>query len=685
MQINKKATVLILLMVTSMIAMIPLLSTKSASATPVANPSPNPNIIAWYNYTAYAAMYTNPEFMQVECGASVPTTTLLTLEGTDTYGANIEATAVIPAGSQEQMFGFVDNHTGTPEPVAFRTVTGIYQNDGSDNVQFTIFTEPFPFKQYLGQFHAGVGIYSAWLPGQYYFGAENAPTVYGPAGREYLVSTGTAQSYVEAQNYPVEPANPDPICVYVNWHQLDGNLSPDSHASYPSTSKAGSYWISIVGLDERGAPMIVNMTIPVGVNWFPVPTPGGHTWSAVCMVNGNGPDSYYIFTNPQQPQEQLFTYTLLIDHITIQPCSYDIIANQTYFPEASETAVTVTLMDKDGNQICAGTGSPVEVNFATTGGEIDPSESVYIEPDYSQTSSYLCADTNPRTINVTALALVPACTYHKALDCFAWTEMTIDGVSSVPTQWTTIHTLMWGWNSWNLTSLGQLCTLISSYIGPVPPKPTTKNTILLTEEKYTMPILDGPVYEVMIPLFAGCNLISCPVHPVWDFIGEYLPGIPMNLVFNSTLIQSVWWYNETGWQEYIPGVTNCTQWDVFEDGRGYWVYAKESCTIEVSGVVWDDVLTPSGGVNIVNELETQYILPAYSWSLVGLTSITPMSINSYLESTNGGATVTLSAAGPVWTYYAYIDTWFRDPSWGLYPGYGFWVFNKTPAPIVLAP
>jgi len=679
MQINKKATVLVLLMVISMIAMIPLLHTNSASAIPVTNPSPYPNIVTWLNTTAEASLWTNPEWLTCQCISPVITNTWITVEGKDTYGQNIEATAFFAPTVNEIFAPFLDPTSG--QPVAFAQITGIYQKNGSDNERFQVFTQPVSFEQYLGQYHSPPGPYTGWLPGQYSYGATYNPSVYGGLGTKYLVGNGTVQKpKIATSPFQVEPANPDPLKVYINWHETDGDLLPDAGDTYIKPA-SGNFWIMIVGLDERGAPLIVNMTVPQGVQWFPVPTPNGHTWSAVCMVYGNGPDSYYILTEPAE-QWALFTYTLLIDHIAIQPCSYDVIANPKL--DQAHTVVVVTLMDRDGNMINAPYGSPIDVNFATTGGTIAPASDVWIEPGYAQNCSFLCADTNPRTINVTAFALIPAIVgYHKALDCFAWTEMTFDGVSSYGTLWTTIHTLMWGWNTWNYTSGGQLCTIVSTFTGPVPPKPTT----MTISGEFDEPgyVSDGPIYEVMIPLYPGCNLISSPVHPL--LVGEpnNLDGIPLSYLFNnSALIKAVWYYEGNTWEVYIPGVSTT---GYFEDGFGYWVYATQQCTIEISGVVNDNGLVPSGGLNGPNP--AAYELEPFSWNLVGFTSITPMSISNYLESLNTGTSTTgattLSAVGPVWTYYAYADMWFRDPSWGLYPGYGFWVYNKLDTPLILAP
>jgi hypothetical protein len=210
-----------------------------------------------------------------------------------------------------------------------------------------------------------------------------------------------------------------------------------------------------------------------------------------------------------------------------------------------------------------------------------------------------------------------------------------------------------------------------------------------------MEAVNGPIYEVNIPIFAGCNLISCPVHPMmctcyntsdlppvapgWGWDGE---GIPMSELFGKTSatteIIAIWWYTDGAWEVYIPGVDTGSPAPYFTDGYGYWVYANMSCSLEISGVSLDSAeFTP-----------TAYTLYP-GWNLMGYTeTANGMPINSYFESVNSGSTASgtiVSVVGPLWTYYAYAGQWFRDPSWGLYPGYGFWVYNKMPYDLYLSP
>jgi hypothetical protein len=232
--------------------------------------------------------------------------------------------------------------------------------------------------------------------------------------------------------------------------------------------------------------------------------------------------------------------------------------------------------------------------------------------------------------------------------------------------------MMWGYTDRN----GVLFTK------PVPPKPVLPDWLGGPAKDGIK--LDGPIYEVMIPLYAGCNLISSPVHPILcnTYMSGYPStpwpnGIPMNLLFGNTsattCIEAVWWYCAwSGWHHYVPGVD--TE-GYFTDGVGYWIYAEKPCTLEISGVSMENApFKPS-----------VYPLKANSWNLMGVTSLTGMSIKDYLESINSGDPAYMSAAGPVWVYNAKYGAWYRNPSWGLWPTQGFWIYNKVPATLYIAP
>jgi hypothetical protein len=603
---KKKSTVLILLLALSMISMIPMLSVKPvAVAEPVTYPSSSypgsaTPIIKWYTPTGYDDYLTlawNPEYLTLHTIMEVPSQTTVIIQGKDVFGQNIEASVFLNGTCDhkvgaEQDFIFNDTHSGMP--VAFAAITGIYQQNGTHNCQFLIKTQPEPFYEdnplyggeYLGEYHNTPGL--GWLPGQYRWGQTNNPAKYGTPGTKYLVGHGAGKG-LTIQDVPVEPSNPDPLKVLINWHETDGDLYPDSGDSY-GTGADNPGWLWIEGLDERGNKVTENFTIPYHASEVDIP---GCTYSTICKVLGNATDSYYILTKPMPPRV-LFTYTILIDHITIHPECYDILA-YPYNTSATEypgvTNVTIALRDHDGNLVHA--AANITVNFATSGGKIQPSCDIFIQPCHVTAMANLTADTNARTVNVTADANVPACTFCPALNLFAWTEMTFDGINSVLFDDSTprIHTMMWGWNSWNGTAW------FSSYTGPIPPKPWLPPELggpsADSETGYFK--LDGPIYEVMIPLYTGCNLISCPVHPFLcnTYYCHAYPtatnnyGIPMDLLFGrtsaTTCIEAVWWYCDTSWHHYVPTV-DAQGSDYFHDGVGYWIKAEKPCTLEISGV-----------------------------------------------------------------------------------------------------
>jgi hypothetical protein len=190
--------------------------------------------------------------------------------------------------------------------------------------------------------------------------------------------------------------------------------------------------------------------------------------------------------------------------------------------------------------------------------------------------------------------------------------------------------------------------------------------------------LDGPLYEVMIPLQVGCNLISSPVYPM---IGpthyDLGPGIPMEELFGYTsacdTIEAIWWYDAASriWNHYIPTVDGKTpQGKYFRDGVGYWIKAEKPCTLELSGVM----------------MENAPFVPAeyrvyHSWNLMGFTSLVPMKTEDYLESLATGPGTypsgsIASCVGPIWVWDAITRTWQRNPD-TLWPTQGFWMNYKS--------
>lgn len=697
---KKQSLVLIMLMALSVATFAGAIK---VNGSPVANPNPQPNVIEWLNYPYYQTLKTSPQFLAAYYEIPVTTTTTLTIDGLDAFGMIIEASATIPAGSAYSQTPFIFNDTQSGLPVAFAQITNITQQGGTDNNEFVIRTQPeativggAPLEQYLGMYESGVGVYQ---PGVY-------PSDLSPY--QYTVGVGIHYIY---EGVPFEPAHPDSIKVVINW--ADGSGATPTQDRVPQadeiTGQTGTVTTSLTiqGLDQKGNPQTVTLTPLIPGYNKTVMVPG--VWSTVCKVSG-GSGSYFLFTEPQ-PAQDLFQYTLLIDHISISPASYDILAypgpvtdGTTSYP--GQTTVTVALLDIDNNPIYAADygnlpvgkiSNQIIVNFFTSAGTIQPSTNVTIREGYITATSTLTADTNPRTITVTAIAYIPACLSgdHGAFTLFAWTEMTEDGVNSANnyvwgTNWP-IHTMQWGYTD----SSGK------QYVLNIPPKPYLPPSLGGPNPDGIK--LDGPIYEVTIPLYTGCNLISSPVSPLLN--GNYYTnyptsvtetgvpspsyptidnnGIPMDLLFGKTsavgTIEAVWWYLSGVWHVYIPGVS-ADPTAYFRDGVGYWIKADQPCTLEISGVYLENgPFTPP-----------TYSLKGNSWSLVGVTSINGIQTSQYLESTMGSTGI--EAAGPVWEYNnplmtnqpASLAGWQRDPSM-LWPTQAFWVYNKVPTPINIAP
>jgi hypothetical protein len=678
---NKKSIVLMLILTLSI--MLPLYAITAKAVTIPQGALADTNNIKWVSggRTAYAALAFEPQFLILTVGGGVPviTNTTVIVDGMDALGQNIEAmvklngTSAHPLGQQYQQ-EFVDIHSGMP--VAFSNITDVFQQNGTDGNKFLISTWPetgYPiFGQYYGEYESAAQavVGYGWYPGVYdYFGVTS----------KYWVSNGPGKAPSQ-QDVAFQPLHPTGIDIYVNWHDNNHDLVFDT-SPFPADDQGtgaietGTIWIE--GLNQLGQKLVMSFTFNPGefMKHFDCFAEIDKVWG------GNNVDSYYIFTSPL-PKHDLFYYLVSLDHMSISPDSYDILAypgviNGLY---PGVTNVRVTLRDIDGNIVNWGgsfwnsTYQVIILSFFTSGGEIQPSSGVFIGEEESTAWVNLTADTNPRTITVTCDANVPGVllgsdTYHGQLNLFVWTEMTFDGINTHPnTAAWPIHTMQWGYTD----AFGTTVTK------NVPAKP-----VLPPELGGPAPDgikLDGPIYEVMIPLYVGCNLISSPVYPM---LGTYYSGyptvsnqgIPMDLLFKytsaTTSIEAIWWYTEGVWHVYIPGIS-ADPTAYFTDGVGYWIKAEKACTLEISGVAMENgPFTPNS-----------YELDGQKWNLVGFTSVNPMLTSDYLESTMGSTGI--EAVGPIWVYSANSGTWTRDPSM-LWPTQAFWAFNKVPNKLYIAP
>jgi hypothetical protein len=675
-QMKKIAILLVLLLALSIAA--PLLLTQSGNASRI----PTPNIVVWETngQSNELGLEKNPEYLRAytPAGDKFYSTTAIHITGLDEYNQSIEAVATIPNGTDSSSyFPFVDPHTNLP--VAFSQITGIFQQNGTESTYVTIQTSPVPFEQYIGFYSVGTG----YEPGQYYFdwSSTTGNPFYGdaplPAGR-YWQANGPNKLATNTTTEPVQPANPDPIKVEINWYCSNDHLIPQS-SDISGSNTPTPVNLTIEGLDQQGRKLKENVTITPGEKTAIVDC-DGNTWSDICKVwGGYAQDEYEILTHPNN-SSPLFKYYIWIDHLLLYPKYYDILGNGNLTD--GKTPITVVLADQDGNLVHA--DHDVVLNWWTSGGIIDPSYNTSILPYHEYTYANLTADSNPRTIKVVVDANVPADSLGDGLismgerNLMAWTEMCFDGVNSVlQTPSWPLHTMTCGYDTAN----GSTVTMNAPFepaleealdlvpVGVASAPTTTLLGYLLPPYK-----LDGPLYEVTIPFYPGCNLISCPVYPIMaNYTSEAFggQGIPMKDLFGNTsatqTIEAIWWYawnsstHQMQWYTYIPGTTK-TNYN-FTDGLGYWIKAEKSGTLEISGVLGENApFTPA-----------EYEVHA-SWNLMGVTETNGVSISDYLQGLSMGDA---SFAGPVWVYYANTRTWVRNPSYGLWPTEAFWVYYKN--------
>jgi hypothetical protein len=653
-----KTIALVMLLALSLIA--PVLLTQRVAAVDIPPAADNPPYIYWQPSGMAAAgdLAWNPEFLKLETETDVHSNTRIIIQGRDTYGQNIEAKVDIPAGtSKSEYFTFNDTHTTPPMPVAFAFIDRIFQQNGTESTIVKILTEPWlgGIQTFLGYFDYNDDFLSGTIPSSPWFGAK------------YLIATGLHTTIYHplatTQSYPVEPMNPEKLKIAINWKDIDKDLQIDDNVQeFPTngSQNAGTVWLE--GLDEHGDKIVKEVSF--GIHTKIVEVPHTNVWSTVCKAWTDSQEQFYVFTHPI-PETDLFKYGIFIDHLTIHPDAYDILAN----PESQygKTRIIVALRDVDGNLVHA--HDDVILNFYTSAGKIQPSNDITITLCHVTAETWLYADTNARTLKVVVDANVPpdetfAPFLRPAMNLRAWIELTFDGINSVfSTAWP-IHTLMCGYN--NTASGDAGISMAAPFRQWLPPE--------LGGPQPTGIKLDGPLYEVMIPLYVGCNLISSPVYPMFGpkHYGDPLVGIPMELLFGMTsatdTIEAIWWYdaNTKKWNHYVPSVDGTTpQGKFFEDGVGYWIKAEKPCTLEISGVMMENApFVPA-----------EY--PVYhSWNLMGFTSIVPMDTADYLESIAG-------SAGPIWTYNAQWRVWIRNPAM-LWPTNAFWM-NYQDAYADLAP
>lgn len=633
-----KAKAKVLLMCTMlMLSMIPLFA--NALHVPPEDPQPVPptppgdpypptgdfsNLVEWCNqsgflgYEVWQSLAIDPEWLQIRTECKISHDTWIDVQGLDTYGQPVEGWCFIPEGTPKgEFYPLIDIHTG--DPVTFANITGIFQQEGEHCNSFKILTYPEPYQEWLGTFSKTEGYKPNKIGG-----------------------------------IPVEPSNPDPLKIYVNWED-DGDGIPEEEDNYDGAQSNGTIYIK--GLDEQGNVLHVAVEVLDGEGTWEDPVEvsasycGDHTWSDVSRVWGAEVpgDNYAIVTHPQ-PTRCIARFRLRIHRIVVECMKKDILAN------GSDTAtIRIKLEDVDGNPIHWTRGpwsydvgnwvypGNIIVNIYASGGNVTPSVTT-IGACETHVNVTITSDTNARSIKVTALAILPEVyimvggeknVLHPEYQLWDDDYMTFDGVNSVQ-----VPATKW-------VGIGGRGT--------------------------------GYYYEVYIKLYKDCNLISIPVFPEYDLTPRMLESTSANMC-----LISICWYNASGqiWNCYdfrTDQFTNNGN-DPLVPGRGYWIKAEKPCTLVLSGYFYDQApfVPPE-----------HYIYP--SWNLMGVTSLANLKVSDYLgpawpsTQANGGRLL-----GPVWYWDAYWKTWNRiDPSEfdteELLPTWGFWVNSYGTATTWIAP
>ena len=170
-----------------------------------------------------------------------------------------------------------------------------------------------------------------------------------------------------------------------------------------------------------------------------------------------------------------------------------------------------------------------------------------------------------------------------------------------------------------------------------------------------------------ITLATGWNLISLPLIPDNTSIANVTAGIAADVAI-------IWGYsgNTTAWHWYVPGNPSSTLTSM-EDGLGYWVFMNSPATLNVTG---QEILTPTPPCDVFD-----------GWNLIGFTSTTSMSPETYLAGVAADYTI-------IWGYDAEGQTWLWNTAdnssstlANMESGHGYWLWatvDGTCDPIIIS-
>jgi hypothetical protein len=159
--------------------------------------------------------------------------------------------------------------------------------------------------------------------------------------------------------------------------------------------------------------------------------------------------------------------------------------------------------------------------------------------------------------------------------------------------------------------------------------------------------------KVSLNLTSGWNLISFPVKPSNDSIGEVFSQI-------AGKYSAVYAFNTSTqtYQHYIPGdaTSNLSK---IEPGRGYWVYMQTAVSIEIQGSpASKDIKLESG------------------WNLVGFNALNASDVASSVASISGKFSAIYSFDSVSGEYKSYIPGGSSNLA-QLEPGKGYWIYANA--------
>jgi hypothetical protein len=174
-----------------------------------------------------------------------------------------------------------------------------------------------------------------------------------------------------------------------------------------------------------------------------------------------------------------------------------------------------------------------------------------------------------------------------------------------------------------------------------------------------------PLTSYNITLYTGWNLVSLPFEPDSTAIADVIAAINTTLAF-------IWGWDAEGqaWLWYEPGNQFSTL-STMGDGSGFWFYMNGPAILEVFKQEAVGLGAPASPYDVF-----------VGWNLIGFTSTTSMSPESYLASIAGNYNFIWGwdAGGQAWLWHEPGNQFSTLST--MEPGDGFWLWATAEGTIV---